>query len=341
MKIAVLYNTAAEGGFLAEDIGYAADAIATANRIYETLNKGGHEVRLVEISKKKMKKQLQEIKRNNEVVFNLTEGKGWDLVLGVVKELEELDIAFAGATTLGYKLSSDKTIMKGIYKRLGIPTPDWKTYTEENINEKWEYGYPAIVKSTTEHGSMSIHQDAVVKEDKTMKTRIKYLLTKYNGSPVIVEKYIKGREINSTVIGSFEWAKCLPLSEVVFEGIYKVKGEWPIYTYEAKYNHGTQEFKDAPAKLVDWLTPKETTEIEKMTLRLCEETESFDYVRTDIRYDMEKRIPYFIDLNSYPCLLDDPIDDTITVSRLAWGWDYLKILEEIAKSAIMRNNKKT
>jgi D-alanine-D-alanine ligase len=303
----------------------------------KTLKSGGHDVKAMEIKKADLDNILKDVKNWADVVFNLTEGVGLHLVLEVIKKLEELEIPFAGASYFGHKLTSDKALVKETFKANNIPTPVWKIYFKDNLNEEWTGNYPAIVKATTEHGSMSIHQDAVVKNKADLKKQVSYLLEKYHGIPVLAEEYIEGREINSTVIGSFSWAKCLPLSEVIFKDFYKKPGVWPIYTYEAKYNHGGQEFKDAPSQLVDWMTEEEVKNIEEMTLRICAVTECFDYARTDIRFDIKKRIPYFIDLNSYPCLLDDPIDDTITVSRLAAGWDYLKILEEIAVSGIKRN----
>ena len=339
MKIAVLFNTAREGGFLPEDEKYAEDAILTVKRIVKTLNGGGHEARAMEIIKSDIEGILSETKKWADVVFNLTEGVGLDLVLTVIKKLEDLEIPFAGASYYGHKLTSDKALMKLTMQAYGIPTPEWKIYHKENINDEWDKGFPAIVKATTEHGSMSVHQDAVVKEGSELKKRVAYLLEKYNGIPVMAEAYIAGREINSTVIGSFDWARVLPLSEVEFVGKYKQKGNWPIYTYEAKYNHGSEDFKDAPAKTVDWLSGDEAKSISEMSLKICQVTECFDYARTDIRFDEKRRIPYFIDLNSYPCLLDDPVADTITVSRLALGWDYLKILEEIAVSGIRRHKK--
>ncbi len=338
MKIGILYNSPSEGGFLKEDVKYAQDAIMTVKRIQKTLIKGGHEVKLFKITMNNLGKELREVKAFADVVFNLTEGVGLTLVLEVIKKLEDLKIPFAGATAYGHKLTSDKTLVKKEFVKYGIPTPGWKVYNRDNINQKWEYGFPAIVKASTEHGSMSIHQDAVAKNKKELDLRINYLLEKYQNLPVLVEEYIYGREINSTVIGSYSWVKSLPLSEVVFEGFYKNKDKWPIYTYEAKYDHGRPEFRDAPARLVDWLTEKEIREINGMTEKICRVTECFDYARIDIRYDINKRVPYFIDLNSYPCLLDDPIADTITVSRLAMGWNYLKILEEIAISGIKRFN---
>lgn len=336
MKIVVLYNSAEEGGFLADDKKYADDAIETVNRIVKTLNRAGHTTKAIKITRSGMEKQLAGVKKWADVCFNLTEGVGLQLVLDVISRLEEMEIPFAGATAFGHKLTSDKTLVKKSLVANGIPTPAWKIYTEDNMNELWEKEFPVIVKAATEHGSMSIHQDSVAGNNGELKIKVVKLLEKYYGMPVLAEEYIRGREINSTVIGSFDWARVLPLSEVVFEGMYKQGTNWPIYTYEAKYNHGTADFKDAPSRLVDWLTPVEVKMIEEMSLKICRVTECFDYARTDIRFDEVNRIPYFVDLNSYPCLLDDPVDDTITVSRLAIGWGYQEMLEKIAFSGIRR-----
>ena len=46
-----------------------------------------------------------------------------------------------------------------------------------------------------------------------------------------------------------------------------------------------------------------------------------------------------VDLNSYPCLLEDTKYDTIGISRSALGWDFNKLIMEIAKSGIRRHQK--
>ena len=339
MKIAVLYNSADEGGFLKDDIKYVEDAIANAGRIVNRFNDSGNHARLIEITRKNLTRQLIDVKKWVDVVFNLTEAVGLGLVLEIIGKLEDLDIPFAGASEYGHKLTSDKSLVKKVIREMNVPTPEWKIYTKHNFRERWPGRFPVIVKSTTEHGSMSIHQDSVTSNQKQMKDKVKELLDKYKGLPVMVEAYIDGREINSTVIGSYEWARCLPLSEMVFEGSYKRGTKWPIYTYEAKYNYHTVDFDDAPARLVNWLTPKEMKLIENISLSVCEATECFDYARTDIRFDLKSRTPYMVDLNSYPCLLEDTKYDTIGISRSALGWDFNKLIMEIAKSGIRRHQK--
>lgn len=338
MTAAVLYNDAKTGGFLKDDALYIKDAIATVERIVDTLNKGGHTAFSVKITKTKMEQQLRSLKNKVDVVFNLTESLGLGLVIDVINTLDRLQIPYAGANAKGHLMTSNKKHVKAVLERYGIPTPKAFFFGPKDKIEVGETRFPMIVKATTEHGSMSIRQDSIANDLKELKKKVTSLLEKYGGKvEVMAEEYIAGREINSTVIGCYEWAKCLPLSEVVFKGIYEKEGVWPIYTYEAKYNHGEPEFEDAPARIVDWLSPEEIREIEEMSVKICQLTECFDYARTDIRYDTENRIPYLIDLNSYPCLLDEPATDTISISRVALGWNYLKILEEIAKSAINKS----
>lgn len=336
MRVAVLFNTAAEGGFLKEDIAYADDAITNARRIVQSFNEGGYQAGLVEITDSGVVGQLSRLRGKVDVIFNLTESVGLKLVLKVIKNLEKLNLPYAGANEFGHLTTSDKLKIKRMLIAHNISTPPAQFFRTGKEKLSLAQSFPLVVKATTEHGSMSVHQDAVVETDSQLRKQISYLLEKYPGIPAMAEEYVAGREINSTVIGNLDWAICLPLSEVVFERSYQNGRKWPIYTYEAKYNHGTADFDDAPARLVDWLEEAEAKEIEDLSIKICQITQCYDYARTDIRYDISRRIPYFVDINSYPCLLDDPVSDTICVSRLAVGWDYLRILEEIAQSGIKR-----
>lgn len=340
MRVAVLFNSAAEGGFLKEDIAYADDALANARRIAQSFNSGGHRAELVEITNSGVVGQLSRLRGQVDIIFNLTESMGLKLVLKAIRSLERLDLPYAGANEFGHLTTSDKLKIKRTLMAHNIPTPPAQFFRTGKEKLSLAQSFPLIVKATTEHGSMSVHQDAVVESESQLRKQVNYLLKKYPGIPAMAEEYIAGREINSTVIGSLDWAMCLPLSEVVFERSYKNGRKWPIYTYEAKYNHGTADFDDAPARLVDWLEEKEAKEIADLSIKICQITRCYDYARTDIRYDTVRRIPYFVDINSYPCLLDDPISDTICVSRLALDWNYLRILEEIAQSGIRRWQRK-
>lgn len=340
MRVAVLFNTAAEGRFLKEDIAYADDAIANARRIAQSFDEGGHQAELVEITNSGVVSQLKNLRDKVDVIFNLTESVGLKLVLKVIRNLEKLNLPYAGANGYGHLTTSDKFKIKRLLMAYNIPTPlaqFFKTGKEKVFSH---LRFPLVLKATTEHGSMSVHQDAVVETEARLRKQIRYLLEKYPGIPAMAEEYIAGREINSTLIGSLDWTRCLPLSEVIFERSYQNDGKWPIYTYEAKYNHGTADFEDAPARLIDWLKDEETKEVVNYSIKICQITQCYDYARIDIRYDTSSGIPYFIDVNSYPCLLDDPVSDTICVSRQALGWDYLKILEEIAQSGIRRWQRK-
>lgn len=338
MKVAVLYDTAKDGGFLKEDYKYILDAIRNARRIAKAFNKHGSDARLVRINKKNLKETLQKLKGTTDIVFNLTESVGLELVLETINMLDELNLPYAGANAYGHKLTSDKVLIKKFLSDNNFPTPKFQVIHSKNESLFKTLRFPLIAKAATEHGSMSIHQNAVVTNTNEAKKQIDYLLEKYNGAPVLVEEYIEGREINSTVIGSYDWTMCLPLSEMIFTKSYEKK--WPIYTYEAKFNHGTPDFNDVPCKLTNWLPKNENKKIADMSIKICQMTECFDYTRFDLRYDTKNNIPYIIDVNTYPCLLNDHKTDTICVSRLALGWDYATLLEKIAESGTKRWKKR-
>jgi D-alanine-D-alanine ligase len=196
--------------------------------------------------------------------------------------------------------------------------------------------FPVIVKSATEHGSVSVSQASVVTTNEELRKQCDYLFEKFQGKPIIAEQYIDGRELNAVVVGSFDWTECLPLSEVKFGKSFK-NGKWPICTYDGNYVVDSSDYNESVPYLVNDLDRKTEKTIFKNAIKAAIKTKCFDYCRIDIRFDIKQNKAYFVDINSYPCLKDDPLWDTITISRRAKGWTFLDYLERIAESGIKRN----
>ena len=336
MRIGVLYNTAETGGSPGTDQQYVADAIANTKNVTETLIKNGHQTDLYQITNKGLDQEIKRLAKKVDVVFNLTESVGQKLVLRVISSLEKHKVPYVGANRSGQILTSDKLILKNFLTSHNFPTPKAQFFKNGKERIIKTLRYPLIIKSAIEHGSISIHQESVVDNPKDARKQIQLLLEKYHNTYVLAEEFIDGKEINASVYGSLDWTNCLPLSEVDFIGSYNNLGKWKICTYEANYNKGTPEYNDSPSKLVDWLSKKEEEYIKNLSMTICKMTECFDYARLDIRYHPVKKIPYIIDVNSYPCLKDIK-EDTITISRRALGIGFAHFLEILAKSGIKRS----
>jgi D-alanine-D-alanine ligase len=165
---------------------------------------------------------------------------------------------------------------------------------------EWTAGWPAIVKPALQDASVGIDQASVVTSQVELESRVLYILKRF-GSPILVEKFIPGREFLIHVIetGPDLGLTALSASEIVFET--SPAGHWPIYTYTAKWHEGSEEYKAAKV-VAPMHLPKELFEpaadIAKRAFRLLQ---CRDYARLDLRLQTDGQ--YFVlEVNPNPYL---------------------------------------
>ncbi|MBU0485995.1 MAG: D-alanine--D-alanine ligase [Proteobacteria bacterium] len=174
-----------------------------------------------------------------DVAFILLHGR-WGEDGTVQGFLELLEIPYQGADVLGSAMAMDKHVAKLMYRNAGLQVADWVMATmadcanPERIIE--ELGLPVVVKPIRQGSSlgMSIPRN---RED-----LISGLRQAFNyDREVMVEKFIKGREITVGIIGNDELT-ALPLVEIIPGANYQ------FFNYEAKYQPGASR-EVCPAEL--------------------------------------------------------------------------------------------
>ena len=93
-----------------------------------------------------------------------------------------------------------------------------------------------LVKPDAEDGSLGIDHASVVDERSVVAQRVERVRETYGGS-VLVEAYLPGREFNLGVIALPE-PRVLPVAEVMYSDR---PGFWPILTYAAKWDEGSDD----------------------------------------------------------------------------------------------------
>ena len=181
-----------------------------------------------------------------------------------------------------------------------IPNPEFKVYS--SLPPKSDHFLlPAIVKPLSEGSSKGIREDSVVSTQKELVERVKQRLDEYK-QPVIVERFLDGREFTVAIIGNKE-LKVLPLIEILFDDLPpESKG---IDSYEAKW------VWDDPAKPLDCIScpadvdPKLEAEIKRVAIDAYKALGCRDWSRIDVRLD-EKDVPNILELNALPGMISDP-----------------------------------
>ncbi|MBA4187352.1 MAG: hypothetical protein C0467_04955 [Planctomycetaceae bacterium] len=234
-------------------------------------------------------------------VFNLFEGLATHPAteVSVAAMLEWLNIPFTGCPSSALTLGRDKIRVKHLLTAARIPTPAY-IVVENGPIPVWRGGWPAIVKPAMQDASIGIDQGSVVTSRDQLLARIDYVLTKY-GPPVLVEKFVPGREFLVHVFedGPERAVTVLPPSEIAYNG--DRTNRWPVYTFTAKWDEASDEYKAAPV-IAPVQVPQEAWEqLSAIAARGFALLGCHDYARLDLRMDAEGDF-HVLEINPNPYL---------------------------------------
>jgi len=234
-----------------------------------------------------------------DAVFNLFEGlpDQGHTEAAVASLLEWQGIPFTGSPAEALHLARNKPLAKYLLQGAGLPTPEFQVVEHLPLDSQ-PRRWPVIVKPGLQDASVGIDQGSVVECLEKLAERVEYLLRNY-GPPVLVERYIPGREFNVSVIDSDAGPRALPLCEIQFD-----RGDpstWPIVTYDAKWRPESFDFLATPPHFVKDLDPRLADDLRELATRAYRLIGCRDYARVDCRVTDAGK-PYVIEVNPNPCL---------------------------------------
>ena len=294
MKIAVVYNRESRnvinlfGLSNKERIG-----LKTIKRISDALKKGGHSVIAFEGDKDLVDRLEQFMPRvvkgeRPGMVFNVSYGiQGQARYTHVPSILEMVGIPYVASGPLAHSLALDKVVTKMILRQHDLPTPDFAVLdTPEAPPPALEY--PLIVKPKNEAVSFGLR---IVHNQDELREGAGVIFEKYR-QPVLVERYIEGREINVGLLGNNP-PEALPPVELVFDT------DGPaIYTHEDKTGTSGRSISHrCPAPIGEELQEKS----QRLARGAFTALGCYDCARVDMRLDEEGNL-YILEVNSLPSL---------------------------------------
>ena len=229
--------------------------------------------------------------------------------------LEWLGVRLLGP---GAALATDGTRSDQAHARgAGLPTAEFEVI-EAPPAPAWPHPWPAIVKPAYQDGSVGIDQGAVVESQAALADRVQWVFDRFGG-PVLVERFLYGREFHVNMYeppGTAE-IRIIPPAEICFR---PQRGEafWPIYTYAAKWDEESPEYKAAPIETgLDLPEPLKSRVAEACTAayRLVGLR---DYGRVDVRVTADGT-PNVIEVNPNPYLDSIVIVDGLKVMGQTYG----------------------
>jgi D-alanine-D-alanine ligase len=199
-------------------------SLASGNAILEALKDKGYDAVAVDVGRD-VGDQLR--KSGVEVAFNGLHGKfGED---GAIQGLLEiLGIPFTGSGILASAMGMNKIISKTVFKAYGLHVGPFMVVSvgdkEPLTTAQMELGFPLVVKPSSEGSSVGV---SVVNTGDELAPAVK-LAFSYDRE-VLIEKYIRGMEVQVGVLGE----RALGAIEIVPKDVF--------YSYKAKYEQGMSE----------------------------------------------------------------------------------------------------
>jgi D-alanine-D-alanine ligase len=175
--------------------------------------------------------RLVEIKP--DVVFNALHGR-WGEDGCVQGLLEWMRIPYTHSGVLASALAMDKQKSKEAYRNAGLPVVESLIAPKEAVQAEHLLAPPYVVKPNNEGSSVGIY---IVQESANGPLKLDDAMP----AEVMVEQYVPGRELTTTVIGD----RAVTVTDIITDG-------W--YDYDAKYKPGGSRHEipaNIPAEIFD------------------------------------------------------------------------------------------
>ncbi len=231
--------------------------------------------------------------------------------------LELLDIPYQGSGVLGSAIAMDKNLSKNLYQMAGLPVAEWEILQKETSFSTGKIienlGLPLVIKPVREGSSLGM---SVAETEQDLSEGIETALQ--HGDVVMVEQFIRGREITVGVLGNHE-PVALPLVEII------PGEEFTFFDYNAKYKPGaTTEI--CPAEVDGELT----AQAQKYGLMAHKALQLRGYSRTDMIISEEGRL-HLLETNTIPGMTPTSL---FPQAASAYGLDFKALIDRLLSLAI-------
>lgn len=212
-------------------------------------------------------------------------------------------IKYTGSGYLGSAIAMNKELSKIMFRNNGIPTP-FGIVLDKGAESYADVGFPCVVKPCS--GGSSVGTSIVHSRDE-YNSALEFAFR--FEARVLVEKYVKGRELTVGVIDG----KAMPVIEII------PKNGW--YDYKNKYQAGlTEELCPAP------ISADETDRVQRLAERVAEALMIDVYCRADFLLDESDGQLYCLEANTLPGMTPTSL---VPQMGAAQGMDFGEVCEKI------------
>jgi len=286
------------------DFASERDVLDTVEKIDAILRGGGFAVERFGVGLD-LSPFIDRLKRQPpDAVFNLFEGFADRPVTEttIAGILDWFGIPFTGNGVEALTLARDKLRTKYLLHGAGLPTAPF--FSVDRLPcPPCRIDWPVIVKPTGQDASVGIEQASVATDQRALEAQVAKVMDNY-GSPVLVEKFIRGREFFLPLFEEY-WPdrnrrelRTLPPSEILFND----PSLWPIYSYAAKWTESSPEFGATPEQLAVDVPAGLADRLARIARQVYQTLGCRDYARVDFRVSNDGD-PFVLELNPNPYIL--------------------------------------
>jgi len=270
-----------------------------------------------------------------DLIFNLCETfrNNDKFEFNVTALLEMMSIPFTGSRSGSLFLSNDKYISKKIFDFHRIPHPDFffVPMGSEVVIPK-NLPFPLFVKPVHEDASIGVDENSMVQDEESLIKKVKEVHENIKDD-ALVEQYIEGREFFVSIVGN-NFLKPFEVVELDFSLL--PQGKPKIYTYKAKIERESEEYKTIIPRVAQDLSPELKSKIQELAIKVYMALGASDYARMDMRMTSDGKL-YVLEANLNPYLAQN---SETAIAAQASGLSYGHLIGGLVEEALARTSSK-
>jgi len=286
-----------------QELGYETDRIGNAKRLTERLVRG----------------------ERWDMIFTIAEGLygiGREAQVPAILDLYQIPYTFSDPLVMS--LTLHKGMTKRVIRDAGLPTPDFFIVENSDDVRLIKLDPPVFVKPVAEGTGKGITGDSIIRKKEDLFKACESLLVKYR-QPVLVEKYLPGREFTVGIVGTGKDAEVLGTDHVLL----LAGAEKDVYSYINKER--CEELVEY--RLVRADEDPLVRKAEEISLAAWRVLGCRDAGRVDLRCDENGQVNV-MEVNPLAGL--NPVHSDLPIICTQIGLPYIKLIERIVNSAKSR-----
>ena len=249
-------------------------SLISGEEVAKSLDRLGYEIINIDANQN----LLEKIKKNKpDVIFNALHGT-WGEDGEVQKIIELANIPYTNSGIKASELAMDKHKSSEIFTNINLNYPKTILSSLKSIKDKNLMDYPYVLKPRNEGSSVGV---AIIKNEKD---KIKYLNQNKDRNEILIQEFIKGKEIQVAIYGDNE------------TGSIEIEPKNDFYDYESKYFDDGQTKHIIPPRISN----EQVDSVEKLALMAHNALGCKGISRTDFILENKSGIFFILEVNTQP-----------------------------------------